>query len=45
MKDRFLSGGIAIVAVVLAAALILPNRTISGFMQTCGQMIADVFGL
>jgi len=45
MKDRFLSGGIAIVAVVLAAALILPNRTISGFMQACGQMIADVFGL
>lgn len=45
MKDRFLSTGIVIVAVVLAAALILPNRSISGFMQSCGQLIADVLGL
>jgi hypothetical protein len=45
MKDRFLSSGIVIVAFVLAAALILPNRSISGFMQACGQLIADVFGL
>src|SRR5688572_26398145 len=44
MKERFLSSGIVVVAFVLAAALILPNRSISGFMQACGQFIADLFG-
>jgi hypothetical protein len=44
MKERFLSSSIVVVAFVLAAALILPNRSISGFMQTCGQFIADLFG-
>ena len=44
MKDRFLSGGIFVVALVLGAALILPDRSISKFMQSCGQMIADVLG-
>ena len=45
MRDRFLSSSIVILAFVLAAALVLPNRSISGFMQACGQMIADLFGL
>lgn len=45
MRDRFLSSGIVVVAFVLAAALILPNRSVSGFMQACGQFIADLFGL
>ena len=44
MKDRFLSSGIVILIFVLGAALILPNRSISGFMQMCGQFISDVFG-
>lgn len=45
MKDKFLSSGIMVVALLLAAALVLPNRSISSFMQACGQLIADVFGL
>ena len=45
MRDRFLSSSIVILAFVLAAALVLPNRSISGFMQACEQMIADLFGL
>ena len=45
MKDRFLSSSIVVVAFVLGAALILPNRSISGFMVSCGRMIADLFGL
>lgn len=44
MKDKFLSSSIIIVFFVLGAALILPNRSISGFMQMCGQFISDVFG-
>ena len=44
MKDRFLSSTIIILVFVLGAALILPNRSISGVMQTCGQFISDVFG-
>jgi hypothetical protein len=44
MKERFLSTGIVVIAFVLGAALILPNRSISGFIQTCGQFIADLFG-
>jgi len=44
MRDRFISSSILILIFVLGAALILPNRTISGFMQTCGQFISDVFG-
>jgi hypothetical protein len=45
MKSKFLSSGIVVVTVALAAALILPNRSISSFMEACGQLIADVFGL
>ena len=44
MRDKFLTSTVAILLVVLAAALILPNRTISGFMQTCGAYISDAFG-
>lgn len=44
MKDKFLSSSIVILLFVLGAALILPNRSVSGFMQTCGQFISDVFG-
>jgi hypothetical protein len=44
MRDRFLTSMVGILLVVLAAALILPNRTISGFMQQCGSYISDVFG-
>jgi hypothetical protein len=44
MKDRFLSSGILILVFILGAALILPNRTISGVVQTCGEFISDVFG-
>jgi hypothetical protein len=44
MKDRFISSTILLLVFVLGAALILPNRTISGVMQTCGQFISDVFG-
>ena len=44
MKDKFLTGMCGILIVVLAAALILPNRTISRFMEQCGSYIADVFG-
>lgn len=44
MKDKFLTGTCGILLVVLVAALILPNRTISGFMEQCGSFIADLFG-
>jgi hypothetical protein len=44
MKEKFLSSSILLLVFVLGAALILPNRTISVFMQTCGQFISDVFG-
>jgi len=44
MKDKFLSGSILILVFVLGAALVLPNRSVSGFMQMCGQFISDVFG-
>jgi hypothetical protein len=44
MRQKFLTSMCGILLVVLAAALILPNRTISGFMQQCGSYIADVFG-
>jgi hypothetical protein len=44
MKDKFVSSSILILVFVLGAALILPNRSISGFMQLCGQFISDVFG-
>lgn len=44
MRDRFLTGMCGILLIVLAAALLLPNRTISGLMQTCGSYISDVFG-
>ena len=44
MKDKFLTSMVGILILVLAAALILPNRTISGVMQTCGEYISDVFG-
>ena len=44
MKDKFLTSMCGILIVVLAAAFILPNRTISGVMQKCGEFIADMFG-
>ena len=44
MRDKFLTTMVGVLLVVLAAALILPNRTISGFMQTCGAYISDMFG-
>jgi hypothetical protein len=44
MKEKLLTSTVGILILVLAAALILPNRTISGFMQACGAFIADVFG-
>lgn len=44
MKEKFLTSSVGVLLVVLAVALILPNRTISGFMQQCGAFISDVFG-
>lgn len=44
MKDKFLTSSVSLLVVVLAAAMILPNRTISGFMQRCGAFISDIFG-
>lgn len=44
MKDKFLTSMVGILIIMLAAALILPNRTISNFMQMCGRYISDVFG-
>ena len=44
MRDKFLTSMCGILIVVLAAALILPNRTISGVMVQCGKFIADMFG-
>ena len=45
MKDKFLTSGIVVVAFALVVALILPDRSISRAMESCGQFIADVFGL
>lgn len=44
MKDKFLSTTIVLLVFVLGAALILPDRSVSGFMQMCGQFISEVFG-
>ena len=44
MRDRFLTSSIIILILVLASALILPNRSISGAMQACGEFISDTFG-
>jgi hypothetical protein len=44
MKDRFLSSTILILVFALGAALILPNRSISGFIEACGKFISDLFG-
>jgi hypothetical protein len=44
MRDKFLTSTVGILLIMLAAALILPNRTVSGIMQTCGAMISDAFG-
>lgn len=44
MKDRLLSGSILILIFFLGLALLLPDRSISGFMQTCGEFISDVLG-
>ncbi len=44
MRDKFLTSMCGILLVALAAAFILPKRTISGFMEQCGAYIADVFG-
>ena len=44
MKDKFLTSTIALLVLALASALILPNRSISGFMQACGGFISDLFG-
>lgn len=44
MRDKFLTSMCGILIVVLAAALILPNRSISGIMVRCGEFIANVFG-
>ena len=44
MKDKFLTSMCGVLIVVLAAALILPNRTISGVMEQCGEFTANMFG-
>ena len=44
MRDKFLTTMVGALLVVLAAALILPDRTISGFVTRCGKYIADLFG-
>jgi len=44
MRDKFLTSMVGILILALAAALILPNRSISGFMQACGGFISDLFG-
>jgi hypothetical protein len=44
MRDKFLTSMCGILVVMLAAALILPNRTISRVMEQCGEFIADMFG-
>ena len=44
MKDKFLTSTIALLVLALASALILPNRSISDFMQACGGFISDLFG-
>ena len=44
MKDKFLTSMCGILIVVLAAAVVLPNRTVSRFMEQCGSFIADLFG-
>jgi hypothetical protein len=45
MKDKFLTSGIVVLAFVLGIALLLPDRSVSGFMVSCGEFIADLFGL
>ena len=44
MKDRFLTSSIVILVVLLASALILPERSLSRFMEGCGEFISDTFG-
>jgi hypothetical protein len=40
-----LSGLVLVFAFVLGLILLLPDRSISRFMESCGSFIAQVFGL
>ena len=44
MKDRFLTGSIVVLILVLASVFVLPDRSISRFMEGCGEAISDVLG-
>ena len=44
MKEKLLTSTIALLVLALESALILPNRSISDFMQACGGYISDLFG-
>jgi hypothetical protein len=44
MSNRTLSLLIVVLAFALAAGLILPNQSISSFMESCGDSIAKALG-
>ena len=44
MKDRFLTGSIVVLILVLASVFVLPDRSISRLMEGCGEAISDVLG-
>lgn len=45
MKGRTLSGFLIILGFGLGMVLLVPERTVSRLMETCGSFIAEVFGL
>ena len=44
MKDRFLTSSIILLILVLASVFVLPEKSISRFMEGCGEAISDVLG-
>lgn len=44
MRDRFLTSSIILLILVLASVFVLPERSISRFMEGCGEIISDTFG-
>ena len=45
MKGKTLSGALIVLGFGLGMVLLVPERTVSRLMETCGALISEVFGL
>jgi len=45
MKGRALTGLLLVLGVSLGMVLLMGERTVSKFMESCGQIISDSLGL